>query len=250
MARRAFVRAAAARCRLRNGRVNHSRVAAQTGLTRSDVKRLLSPSSGGPIKPSRPSAVDRVADGWRTDSRFTTRKGQPRRLRIAGANADFHLLARKYAGDIPPRAVLAELQIVDAVSVRGKTVQLTAGPLKRRNRELGFLTSILPAFVDGLRVASHSADPSSKESILRLVLPVSSELDLAFARERCASTARSMLEGLSHSIGGQGTAYRGPRSKGSSFSVTVLLAEHRARNLARTAESTRRRGRGNGQSHK
>ena len=45
LSRLAFVQAAAARSKLRNGRVNHSRVAAQTGLTRADVKRLLDRST-------------------------------------------------------------------------------------------------------------------------------------------------------------------------------------------------------------
>src|SRR5215469_16828936 len=41
LARSAFVHAAADMSRLRNGRVNYSRVAAQTGLSRADVGRLL-----------------------------------------------------------------------------------------------------------------------------------------------------------------------------------------------------------------
>src|SRR5947209_3539605 len=57
LTRWAFVRAAAERSRMRNGRVNHSRVAAQTGLSRADVKRLLRPPND-PVENDSP--VERV----------------------------------------------------------------------------------------------------------------------------------------------------------------------------------------------
>src|SRR5215470_5063922 len=64
LARSAFVQAASDMSKLRNGRVNHSRVAAQTGLTRADVKRLLVYNAFG--SPNRgQSALERVMDGWR-----------------------------------------------------------------------------------------------------------------------------------------------------------------------------------------
>src|SRR6516162_6449138 len=51
LARSAFVQAASDMSRLRNGRVNHSRVAAQTGLTRADVKRSLKYNVSEPPRP-------------------------------------------------------------------------------------------------------------------------------------------------------------------------------------------------------
>src|SRR3974377_1965563 len=64
-ARFAFVLAAAQMSKLRNGRVNHSRVAAQTGLSRADVKRLLK-TDGTDVKYIDDAPLERVITGWRT----------------------------------------------------------------------------------------------------------------------------------------------------------------------------------------
>jgi len=69
LARSAFVQAAADIARLRNGRVNHSRVAAQTGLTRADVKRLLKQNAFQSRKRGQ-TAVEIVMDGWLADPEF------------------------------------------------------------------------------------------------------------------------------------------------------------------------------------
>src|ERR1700724_2966870 len=68
----AFVQAAADMSRLQNGRVNHSRVAAQTGLSRADVKRLLALNVLDTARSGLP-AIEKVVHGWRTDRRFRTR---------------------------------------------------------------------------------------------------------------------------------------------------------------------------------
>src|ERR1700730_3732201 len=114
LARYAFVRAAADMSRPSKGRVNHSRVAAQTGLTRADVKRSLkynffaSPSLGQ-------TPLEKVIGGWRTDRRFG-KNGRPKRLKISGSNGSFACLARKYGGDVPHRAVLDELRRIGVVT--------------------------------------------------------------------------------------------------------------------------------------
>src|SRR5271154_1631986 len=102
LARSAFVQAAADLSKLRNGRVNHSRVAAQTGLTRADVKRLLWQNgfdAGGHDK----TPVENVIEGWRADRAFVTRPGHPRCLPISGSNVSFARLVKKYGGDVPHR---------------------------------------------------------------------------------------------------------------------------------------------------
>ena len=106
LSRLAFVQAAAARSKLRNGRVNHSRVAAQTGLTRADVKRLLDRSRHNRPIANHFTPVERVIDGWRHDRRYLTRGGNPKSIRISGPKDSFTVLAKKYAGDVPYRAVL------------------------------------------------------------------------------------------------------------------------------------------------
>src|SRR5215471_1161646 len=88
LARSAFVHAAADISRLRNGRVNHSRVAAQTGLSRADVKRLLRQNAFQSRKRGQ-TAVERVMDGWLADPEFALRTGQAKQLKIAGHKGSF-----------------------------------------------------------------------------------------------------------------------------------------------------------------
>ena len=225
LARFAFVRAAREMSRLRNGRVNYSRVAAQTGLSRADVKRLLE-SDVFDFHRVAHAPVERVLDGWRTDRLFTHGAGRPKRLRIVGPGASFASLVRKYGGDVPHRAVLDELKRIEAVTDNGHIVRLKASTVFRNRHNFGFLSPVLPVFVDGIRIASRRSSPSS--SIQRLTLPVEAEVDLAIVRERCRSSTKSMLDGLSESLGTSVTVPRRRRKSEYSFTITVLLAENRA----------------------
>ena len=234
LARFAFVRAATEMSRLGNGRVNYSRVAAQTGLSRADVKRLL---KGDVFDFHRVSyaPMERVVDGWRSDRLFAYRSARPKGLRIAGPGASFASLVRKYGGDVPHRAILDELRRIDAVTDDGKRVWLKTSPILRGRHNFSFLSTVLPALVDGIRIASRRS--RAPTSIQRLTLPVESELDLAIVRERCYSGTKSMLEGLSESLGMSVTVPRRRRKSDYSFTVTVLLAENRGTKRPPSVES-------------
>ena len=225
MVRAAFVRVAADMSRLRNGKVNHSRVAAQTGLSRADVKRLLRHDVFASAHLSQ-TPVERVIEGWRTDRAFTARAGKPKRLNVSGPRSSFAQLVQKYGGDVPPRAVLDELRRIGAaVDVNG-SVLLRASPSIRQRHDFGFLSPVLPALVDGLRIASKKTGPAAASSIHRLTLPAETDVDLMLVRDRCVSSARSMLDGLAHSLGTQAATPRSRRHPNFWFSVTVLLAEN------------------------
>jgi Family of unknown function (DUF6502) len=233
LARSAFVCAAADMSRLRNGRVNQSRVAAQTGLTRANVKRLLKDNVSD-AAPHGQTALERVIDGWRTDREFAIRPGCPKRLQISGPRASFVRLVRKYGGDVPHRAVLDELRRIGAVNNSHGRVQLRPSPHLRQRHDFGFLSPVLPALVDGLRIASTKASAGARSSIHRLSLPAETEVDMAIVRDRCISSVKSMLQGLAHSIGAQAAIPRSRKPPAYSFTVTVLLAENRANRSPRT----------------
>src|SRR5579871_5480591 len=137
LARSAFVNAAAQRSRLRNGRVNQSRIAARTGLSRADVKRLLG-NLGYPAAEMPP--VERVIDGWQRDRAYTDKRGKPRRLTISGRRPDFVRLSQKYAGDIPYRAILDELESMGVVIVSLQHVQLVHPKKFTRTHNYSFLS--------------------------------------------------------------------------------------------------------------
>lgn len=227
LARSAFVQVAADASKRQNGRVNHSRVAAQTGLSRSDVKRLLSRSVVDSVRADQ-TPVARVITGWRTDRKFADSGGKPRRLRISGSSISFTNLVKKYGGDIPHRAVLDEMLRIRAVIEDNDTVQLQPSLRFEQRQDIGFLSPVLPALVDGIRIASSKRSAGASSSIYRLSFPVEREIDLAIVRERCASSVRAMLDGLGQSLGTQVTLPKRTRSSAYSFTVTVLLVENRA----------------------
>jgi len=228
LARSAFVRVAADISRLRNGRVNHSRVAAQTGLSRAEVRKLLKEKTLLPGHLAQ-TPVERVLQGWRTDREFATRAGNPKRIRISGSGVSFARLVRRYGGDVTPRAVLEELRRLGAVIDSNGTVLPQLSRNIRQRHGFEFLSPVLPVLVDGLRIASRKAGLNAASSIHRLTLPAETEVDLAIVRDRCTSSAQSMLDGLAHSLGTQAATPRIKRSPNYSFSITILLAESGAK---------------------
>ena len=232
LARSAFVQAAAQTSKLRNGKVNHSRVAAQTGLTRADVKRLLRDPVVGSAHHDH-TAVERVINGWRTDREFVTQTGRPRSLQISGPRRSFVSLVRKHGGDVPHRAVLDELRRIGAVRHCDDVVQLHSSAQLRHRHNFAFLSPVLPALVDGLRIASRSTGANGLPSIQRLNLSAEGDVDSAIVRNRCISSARSMLYGLAHSSLPVTVRRRG-KKPASLFTVTVLVAENRERVIQRT----------------
>jgi hypothetical protein len=223
LARSAFVQAAAGISKLQNGRVNYSRVAAQTGLTRADVTRLLRHKVVD-AEARGQTAVERVIGGWRADREFVIKPGVPKHLPITGRRGSFVHLVKKYGGDLPHRAVLHELRRIGAVrEIDGKVEPRRSLHLRQRNN-FAFLSPVLPALADLLSISCKKAT-SKAPPIQRLIIPVETEIDLAIVRERSASSAQSMLDGLAHSLGTQVTVPKSRRAPRYSFTVTIVLAE-------------------------
>jgi hypothetical protein len=226
--RSALVEAAATRSKMRNGKVNHSRVAAQTGLTRAAVRRVLHRRQDGAMGP-RLTPVENVIRGWQTDSQYSVRLGDPKRLPISGSKVSFAFLAKKYAGDVPYRAILEELRSIDAIEVVGERVRLRSSALRRR-MDLSSLFSALPAVTEGLESSSPSAAYPSA-SIHRILIPAATEAELTSLRGRCASTAKSFLDTLDGPLEVR-KARRDKlpaRDAPYSLAVTVLLAVNSAK---------------------
>jgi len=111
--------AVAAETALLGSRLNHSRIAAATGLTRKDVRSLAPLLNAGTVTVAREVAkqrTTRVLHGWRTDPQFMDRHGNPLRLRVFGPGLTFNVLVKRYAGDVTPVSVLKELIRSGAVS--------------------------------------------------------------------------------------------------------------------------------------
>ncbi len=132
------------------GKVNRSRVAILTGLTRKEVKNVIDRTieSGSPEK--RSSRPERVLTGWYSDPKYQGPYGIP--LELAYESSDhnersFVELVKQYSGDMAPRQMLN--QLIEAGSVvevdgRYKAVRrifklsTLSPPLIKRLGEVGY----------------------------------------------------------------------------------------------------------------
>lgn len=134
LCRRAFVATAARTLAQPNKKLNVSRIAVTTGLTRQEVARLLRARKPPRNRELRQlQRANRVLAGWHNDPDFSSSSGKPIALKIRGNGLSFHTLVRRYGGDVPPRAVLDELKRVGAVLYKTND---TLQP-QRRSVELG-----------------------------------------------------------------------------------------------------------------
>ncbi|HZX24783.1 MAG TPA: DUF6502 family protein [Woeseiaceae bacterium] len=96
---------------------NVSRTSILTGLTRREVKRqreLLADQLDESLTRKTNNAT-RVLARWHQDPDFSDGQGNARELEYEEGNNSFTELLRRYAGDIPPKAMLKELLTTGAV---------------------------------------------------------------------------------------------------------------------------------------
>lgn len=224
LAREAFIRAAADQARLRNGKFNHSKIAALTGLPRKEIRRILKKPANcldADLTTRIPS--ERVVRGWLTDRRFLTRQNRPKPLFVSRGTFSFEQLVREYGGDISLRAVLEKLVRERMVRRVGERLELQTTKLPNTKGRLGSLARVIPTLVDGLRLASRQ--PSSKigSMLYRLRLQATTEAELALIQQRCSSAIQSVLQGLKESLEHEFTRPVRKRFSTHVLTVTVLL---------------------------
>jgi hypothetical protein len=224
LAKQAFVEAAGTLSKFTNGKINRSRVAVMTGLSRVEVKRLLSeqPTMTASIA-AQQSRGERVISGWMSDHRFLDRRGHPRRLPIAGARISFTTLVKQFGGDVPHRAVLEELRRLRVVRQIGTRLELDARRQVPSGRAAASLSSLVPVLIDGIRLAAKAASVGSDPLIHRLTLTARDLLELAVLQDRASVGIASLLDGLKGSL--QRGMTRGERKK-HSLTITAFVVEH------------------------
>jgi hypothetical protein len=109
LAKVAFVDAARSIGPKLNSKANIARIAALTGLTRVEVSRILRGNQSALRDEGQLNRATKVAVGWQTDRAYLDKKNKPRPLKYSNSDTGFGQLVRKYSGDIPARAMLAEM---------------------------------------------------------------------------------------------------------------------------------------------
>jgi hypothetical protein len=223
LAKQAFVEAAGTLSKFRNGKINRSRVAVMTGLSRAEVKRLLSGQlSMTASSPAQQSRGERVISGWMSDHRFLDGRGRPLRLPIAGARVSFASLVKQFGGDVPHRAVMEELRRLHVVRQIGSGLELDARRQLPSGRAAASLSTLMPVLIDGIRLAAKAASSGSDPLIHRLTLRARDLIELAVLQDRASVGITALLDGLRGSLQrGKATA----QPKKHSLTVTAFVIE-------------------------
>jgi len=111
------VRVASTRLLREGGRQSKARLAIATGLSRSEVARLLAAKKQVTAPRRRPHPVARVLAVWFEEPRYLAANGEPAILPIFGKRRSFETLVERHGGGIPVRAMLDELTQIDAVQI-------------------------------------------------------------------------------------------------------------------------------------
>lgn len=125
LARKAYVDVAFEEYPGSNKRPSVSSVAALTGLTRKEVKRLHELESPDSIlADQRYNRSVRVISGWLNDPLYCHASGDPARLPLNAGDKSFAGLVKKYSGDIPFSAMLSVLEAASSVQSSDGHVEL------------------------------------------------------------------------------------------------------------------------------
>jgi hypothetical protein len=95
-----------------DGRINKSRIAILTGLTRKEVKNVIDRALTTDYKERTYSRPARVLTGWFSDPAFQGPYGIPLELPYESSDTEsqsFVELVRRYSGDMAPRQMLKQL---------------------------------------------------------------------------------------------------------------------------------------------
>ncbi|HWG70496.1 MAG TPA: DUF6502 family protein [Steroidobacteraceae bacterium] len=111
------VRATANRVSKESGRKSKSQIAIITGLSRSEVARILKSNDESARKRLGQHPARRVLAAWFESPRFLKANGDPAVLPIFGKRKSFEQLVALHSGGIPVRAMLDELTRIDALEM-------------------------------------------------------------------------------------------------------------------------------------
>jgi hypothetical protein len=190
-----FVHAAAKQLAKRSRRVTQSAIAIVTGLTRAEVKRVLSqPVFSLQGKDWERQRAVRVIQGWRNDPEFSSRDGKAKDLQVKGRVGSFRSLVRKYSGDIPVRAMLDELAAMSAIR------KLPDGRLRLKSQtsastfEKGSMRTFGQRSADVMATLVHNVEAREERLFEDSVSEPIDEYLLPMLKQRIATHGENFLE--------------------------------------------------------
>jgi hypothetical protein len=148
-----------------DGRINKSRVAILTGLTRKEVKNVVDRALSSKKQEKTHSRPARVLTGWYSDPKYQGPYGIPLELPYDTSDNDeapcFVGLVKQYSGDMAPR------QILNALLESGSVIEVDNRykAIRRIFKEMALSASIIQRLGEvGYRVFSTAAKNIDKEA--------------------------------------------------------------------------------------
>jgi hypothetical protein len=216
IARASFVKEAANQARTRtSGRPHLAKIAALTGLSRVEVKRIVAANfSVGDVDPESSPRALRVLSGWRTSRVYTTR-GKPKKLPVTGGSPSFYSLCKAFSGDIPHTVILDELQ-------RQRRVMLTKDgawvSIARRQNERKRTRSEQDSLVFAASFLNDALRPGARIVKRKEQISASRNISDAYVENAVAGRVTELLDQMPDLFGGR------TRAKQNKLNVYALVA--------------------------
>lgn len=166
-------RQAALRILSSTGRENKSRVAAITGLSRTEVTRLLKLGKATPrnIRLSQ-HPIQRIIDAWLSIPAYLSKTGEPAEILIYGRKTSFERLTTKFSASIPIRAIVDEMVRMNLVDIiNGKKIRLKSRLIVNRGLSEASIRAVGIHTSDLVRTLTYNLN-ATKEPMLETTLLV------------------------------------------------------------------------------
>lgn len=156
----AFVRAANSANFKSEARLSIARIAALTGLTRTDVSRIARQQDSEAAVVGKPTnRITRVASAWANNKKYSQSGRGPRDLEFAGPGTTFSALVKQFSGDIPPKAMLTEMIRLGLVRKNGRgRLTLIRSDVVQSRRTTDALKAAIPLITFLARASTAQAD--------------------------------------------------------------------------------------------
>jgi len=199
IARELYVRVATQEFPLPGKKQTTSRVSILTGLTRKEVRRILTTAQAlNQEATDRYNRAARVIAGWVRDKEFHDTNGHPLPLPLEGEKTSFGALVRRYSGDLLVRAVLDELLRVGAVrKAKDGRIRLQARSYVPQQSPTDTLQILGADTADLIATIAHNLDmpavPRYQRKVMYDNVPVEAVREF---QSLSADRAQSLLEDL------------------------------------------------------
>ena len=239
-AKQAFVEAAGEVLARQGTRLNRSMIAASTGLTRGEVAALLRTKQRMPHSSRRISRAARLAAAWRSDQAFRGRSLAIKSAQPSAGKATiaptFDELVRLHGGDIPPRAMQAELLRSGlAEKTRDGRLKLSSASRDHVQRAVQAMEATLPwlQVVTPQVIDPHPGEPISSSKTVA-ALAFANERELFAALDRVLERSGTLVDGFK-------ARAAGPRAPGELIVGIAIAGSRPPRAAAKTTRPPAKR---------